>query len=411
MRAKKITRCSSSAARSISAVTLTGNKIMTQACRCVRAIQGVLIAAALGRILPIAAATEGPESRRPVNSITCPGDAQHTFVIRTPGSYFLEGNLLGQPGQNGILVAADDVSLDLNGFSLRGNATGGDAIVTATPERGTRLQGGAIVDWTGAAVILQGKGASVSEVKVLDCRGGGIMLDELGATRISRCEVQNVGVPPGQDAMRATLVESCALAGIRSTGDVIAIRASTVSASDVTGVRSSGGSAGGIFAEVVTGSRVEATAGIKGADFGIRARVVHASGAPDVPPSVAAPPPTAPSGRADAEWPGGLTRVEFRGQAAETKNDLRLLASALEQYAIEHNKGLDEPAPPLPVLAPYISRLQRLRAELEANRCTDVLGRPIVLGSLGDLPVLARATAEHFAPVLPPDYWKPFPVR
>lgn len=41
-----------------------------------------------------------------------------------PGSYRLSGNLLVPDGSNGILVAADNVSLDLNGFSISPSVSG-----------------------------------------------------------------------------------------------------------------------------------------------------------------------------------------------------------------------------------------------------------------------------------------------
>lgn len=303
-----------------------------------------------------AAATEPSEIRVAVNSVHCPGDAQFAFIIRRPGSYYLAENLTARAGQNGVLIAADDVALDLNGFALRGATVGVNAIVSDVPRRGARILRGSIVDWLGVAIQLPGKGTSVAEIKILDCRGG-IALDEFGSTRISRCEVRDVSIPPGQEALRATLVESCVVGAIRSPGDVIAVRASTVTACDVTGVQSSGGWAGGIFAEVVTGSRVEGASGVKGgeSDFGIRARVVHASGAPEVPVSAAATPvapaQNARSGRDDADYPGGLTRQEFRQLASDAKDDLRLLSSALEQYSIENNKGPETQAPPPAELA------------------------------------------------------------
>ncbi|MBS0657741.1 MAG: hypothetical protein JSR82_05770 [Verrucomicrobia bacterium] len=380
---------------------------------CVLAVATHLVASAPG--------AEPQEPRVAVSALNCPGDAQHAFIVRRPGSYYLAENLTVQAGQHGILIAADDVSLDLNGFALRGANVGGNAIVSDTPRRGARVQRGSIVDWLGAAVLLNGKGTSVAEIKVLDCRGG-IVLDEFGSTRISRCEVRDLTVLPGHDTLRATLVESCVASGIRSSGDVIAIRASTVSACDVTGVQSASGWAGGIFAEVVTGSRVEGASGVKGgeSDFGIRARVVHASGAPDVPVtsggqvgavSPVAPAPRPRGGRSDAEYPGGLTLEEFRQLAKDAKNDLRLLSSALEQYAIENNKAAEKPAPQPAELARYFSKSQRLHAELSAGRCVDVLGRPIILTQVGELPIVARATVEHFSSVTPPDFWKPYPVR
>src|SRR4051794_15270642 len=42
------------------------------------------------------------------------------YVITNAGSYYLATNLTGSAGTNGITVIADNVSIDLNGFSLIG---------------------------------------------------------------------------------------------------------------------------------------------------------------------------------------------------------------------------------------------------------------------------------------------------
>ncbi len=42
-------------------------------------------------------------------------------VITNPGSYYVSANLVGETNQNGITIDADNVDLDLNGFSLIGS--------------------------------------------------------------------------------------------------------------------------------------------------------------------------------------------------------------------------------------------------------------------------------------------------
>jgi parallel beta-helix repeat protein len=66
------------------------------------------------------APTPGPEPRTPIGPETTPGDANNTFRITQPGSYYLAGNIVGEAGKVGILIEASDVRLDLNGFSLLG---------------------------------------------------------------------------------------------------------------------------------------------------------------------------------------------------------------------------------------------------------------------------------------------------
>jgi hypothetical protein len=72
------------------------------------------------------------EARIPIDATRTPGDASATFRITAPGSYYLTGNITGQSGKVGILVLANDVTIDLNGFSLIG--AGNSAGIARLPE-------------------------------------------------------------------------------------------------------------------------------------------------------------------------------------------------------------------------------------------------------------------------------------
>jgi hypothetical protein len=61
-----------------------------------------------------------------------PGDAPGFPVTLTqPGSYILAGNLQPPAGKIGILVASNDVTIDMNGFRLRGVGGPGTGIYAA----------------------------------------------------------------------------------------------------------------------------------------------------------------------------------------------------------------------------------------------------------------------------------------
>jgi hypothetical protein len=64
------------------------------------------------------------EPRTAISAANTPGDASSLFVITQPGSYFLTGNIVGVPGKNGVAIAADNVTLDLAGFSIIAPAAG-----------------------------------------------------------------------------------------------------------------------------------------------------------------------------------------------------------------------------------------------------------------------------------------------
>src|SRR5438876_7767498 len=53
------------------------------------------------------------------------------FAIIAPGAYYVTTNLAGPSAANGITINADNVSLDLGGFSLRGATNSLKAIVVS----------------------------------------------------------------------------------------------------------------------------------------------------------------------------------------------------------------------------------------------------------------------------------------
>ena len=93
------------------------------------------------------------EPRKEVNATNTPGDANALFNINSPGSYYLSGNITGVNGKSGIIINADDVTLDLNGFQLKGVGTGvGIWIVSAGARRNIAIRNGTIRDWSSVGV-------------------------------------------------------------------------------------------------------------------------------------------------------------------------------------------------------------------------------------------------------------------
>ncbi len=58
------------------------------------------------------------EPRIAVQSLS--GDANSLYVISEPGSYYLTGNIVGEPNKCGIALTANNVTVDLMGFGLIG---------------------------------------------------------------------------------------------------------------------------------------------------------------------------------------------------------------------------------------------------------------------------------------------------
>ena len=88
----------------------------------------------------------------PINAINTPGDTGSLFIISQPGAYYFTGNIRGISGQNGIVVQADDVTLDLNGFSLVGLPGSLDGIAVPSSQINLEIKNGVIRDWGGDGV-------------------------------------------------------------------------------------------------------------------------------------------------------------------------------------------------------------------------------------------------------------------
>jgi len=75
------------------------------------------------------------------------------FTINQSGSYVLTSNLTGVIGQAGIIVAADNVTIDLNGFTLQGVPGGSlDGIRPSGLRRNMTVVNGFVAGWDGHGI-------------------------------------------------------------------------------------------------------------------------------------------------------------------------------------------------------------------------------------------------------------------
>jgi hypothetical protein len=79
------------------------------------------------------------EPRTPISSLP--------LTITAAGSYYLTTNLTGAAGANGITVAADNVTVDLNGFSLLGVAGSGSGLICSGPRTRLVVRRGVVRNW------------------------------------------------------------------------------------------------------------------------------------------------------------------------------------------------------------------------------------------------------------------------
>lgn len=99
-----------------------------------------------GPVGPTMKTLDQVESRIPVQSLD--GGSGATHMITRPGSYYLTGNIVGEAGKSGIEIWTGDVTIDLNGFELKGvpDAAHGIRVVHASMTN-LEIRNGTIHSW------------------------------------------------------------------------------------------------------------------------------------------------------------------------------------------------------------------------------------------------------------------------
>ena len=164
------------------------------------------------------------EKRTPIASLP--------FTINTPGSYYVTANLTGVSGQNGITVAAENVTLDLNGFALIGVTGSGDGIAVAgSSSRNLFIRNGTVRGWLNGirAEVASSANSQVENVRALnnsttDSQAAGIRLGQGSIVRNCVAAGNNRGISVGTNSMILNCVaESNAGTGLSaaSTGSIL----------------------------------------------------------------------------------------------------------------------------------------------------------------------------------------------
>jgi parallel beta-helix repeat protein len=115
------------------------------------------------------------------------------FTITESGSYYVVSNLtMTVTGQHGINVTADDVTIDLCGFTLTGpGENSGDGIGSESGYKSTRVFNGTIRNWKGGYAVKSAFNSSVSGVNAIENEAG------ISAVLIENCQAiknENSGI-------------------------------------------------------------------------------------------------------------------------------------------------------------------------------------------------------------------------
>lgn len=168
------------------------------------------------------------------------GTVPGLHLIDKPGSYYLSADILVPPGRSGVVITADNVTLDLNGFTIIGDKGSEHGVTVGIRSDGSEgvfknleIRNGAICGVGGDGVRLSGAidpfdvlstTSRVGELRIADVGGFGVNLDFS-----SHCAVENV------------LVEQAFAGGI-SAGSHARVRDCTTNFCFGTGISAGSGS-------------------------------------------------------------------------------------------------------------------------------------------------------------------------
>jgi prepilin-type N-terminal cleavage/methylation domain-containing protein len=98
----------------------------------------------------------------------------------------------------------------------------------------------------------------------------------------------------------------------------------------------------------------------------------------------------------------GFLRARKRSQASKILNDLRLISSAMDQYAIETNKKSDDPIG-IDDWTRYIKK-----ATVLYDTGADLFGKPYGPQTVDSLPHVDSTTYDALSDVAPDPFWSPY---
>ncbi len=117
------------------------------------------------------------EPRIPVNDENTPGNSTYTYIINQTGSYYLTGNITST-SKTGIKIEADNVTLDLSGYTISFAGTGNFYGIYMSGNSNIEVRNGII---TGFNIGINDgsydcSGDRIISIKVTDCKTSGILL-------------------------------------------------------------------------------------------------------------------------------------------------------------------------------------------------------------------------------------------
>ncbi len=138
------------------------------------ALAGVVRGGPLDPSAPPGSTLPQDEPRKPIDHVP--------YTISSSGSYFLTKNASGlaTTGNNGITISSNDVTLDLNGFSVVGTSADGNTVcgcgitVSLNPAHNIVIRNGVVRDWNYGLAADNTHDSRVEDIRAYNNRHDGI---------------------------------------------------------------------------------------------------------------------------------------------------------------------------------------------------------------------------------------------
>lgn len=198
------------------------------------------------------------EPRIPISLATAPpGSTGANFVIAQPGSYYLTGSVTGQAGRNGIVIRANNVSIDLLGFTVQGVSGSGDGIVVEGNNRsGITITNGYVNGWGASGISLFGGARNIRISHITASNNGGSGIFASSGALITNCLAASNG--SGIDVTSFCSISDCIAQSNTTDGFRIQSRCHAVN-----NLSANNGGSGFLMSDSgVGGNRVEANSSL-----------------------------------------------------------------------------------------------------------------------------------------------------
>ena len=127
-----------------------------------------------------------------INQSTVMAAGGFPYTITQPGSYKLSGNLVAPAGVNGIVIAASNVTLDLNGFTVGGPAepscpficSSTFGIKTQNTQTAITIRNGTILGFGGSIDLTSASHGLVEDLIFVPAAGGFISASVVGSSAV-----------------------------------------------------------------------------------------------------------------------------------------------------------------------------------------------------------------------------------